>query len=272
MSLTYYKSRDKWGLLAQDGDATLVFSGLLKSGRIWKEILAKIFLKKPKVFVTADPIDVYQLFSPAAKKVWNNAVWMSVNQGPIKVGCIQLFLALIQDPTIKAVFSRFNADLHDAKTLLNNYMILYPPSAGVQEIKKIPFAAFAESEKLHAPNISPLMLLYALIEILPADNILQAVFGNLGLTPTKLEVLTVWLLQLNYEFPDKSFAADLLHCCQKISYIEQHNKIKYKLDALEQALIASNNNAVAALKLLVQAASKAQKSRSRVISSLSIQT
>ena len=268
MSLTYYKSSDPWGVMAHAEGANLVFRGLLNPFRIWKERFSRLFFRRPKTFISSDTVDVYELFTPAAKKVWNKALWLAVRRRPMKVGCVHLFLALTEDSGIKEILSRFGADVHDARALLKNYLVLSPLSAGIEEIKKIPFAAFEESEKLHSPGITPLMLLESLIQTLPADNILQAVFSNLGLTVTKLEVVAVWLSGLNYDFPKDSFAADLLHCCQKIQWLEMHNRIKYRLDVIEQALINSGNNPQSALKMLVTSATNAQKHKLRVVSAL----
>lgn len=268
MALVYMPSANNWGLYAKDGNTALVFSGTLNPARICKNFFNRLLLKPQRPMVSGDAVDIFQLFSPAAKKIWNRAVWMAINQGPLRVGCVHIFLSLTEDPSVQTIFFRFGADLRDARTLLKNYMKLSALSAGSEELKHLPFAAFEESEKLHSPSITPLMLLAALVQILSSENILQAVFDNLGLTLTKLEVLAVWLENLNYGFPDNNFAAGLLHCFQRVQWLEQQNRITFKLNAVEQALTGSANNPKEALKLLVRAATSAKQNKRTIIASL----
>ena len=268
MALIYLPSSDAWGLQAKDGETSLVFSGTFKLARIWRDNIDKIMLKPRRAVIAGNAVDVFRLYSPAAVKAWNRAVWRTVNQDSGPVGCVDLFLSLIRDASVKKIFSRFGADLNDARALLKNYMALSRNSAAAEELKKIPFEAFLETEKLRSPAITPLMLLAALLKVLPPEHILQAVFINLGLSLNRLETLTVWLENLNYDFPGQDFSKNLLHCCQRTQWLERHNRISFKLSAIEQALAASSNNPPGAIRLLVRAAGKTHNRNKKIISAV----
>lgn len=268
MALEYFPSKDKWGLYAKDGELTLVFSGFLNPIRIFKNKISRLLLNPQLPQITGDAVDIFRLFTPEAELVWNRAVWKSINQGSEKSGCMHLFLSLTQDPQVREIFTRLGADLHDARKLLLNVMRLSPASSAVEELRQIPFVAFQEAEKLHSPGITPLMLLAAIVQVLSAEHILQAVFSNLDLTREKVEVLAVWRGSLNYDFPKNKNAQALLHCCQRVAIMEKHNRVFYKLNVIEEALTRSKGETALAMKLLIQAATRAKQDNKKNVTVL----
>ena len=116
------------------------------------------------------------------------------------------------------------------------------------------------------------MLLGALLNTLPEENILQAIFSNIGLTIEKLELFAVWSLGLNHEFPKNSRQAKLLFCCQQAAALERHFGYFFELPAIEAAVSLSANQTIKdlehkkALQFLVKAAAVAKNRGTKIIS------
>jgi len=131
-----------------------------------------------------------------------------------------IFLALLKEPSVVNLLSRIKVNGPQAETFINNYLKLTPPLDGAT-VKKIPFEAFALAAKLHNHKIGSLMLLGGLLEATPHNNILQAIFSNIGLSAAKLELFAVWLLDLDYDFPSSSISGKLLFCLRQAANLEQ---------------------------------------------------
>ena len=274
MEIKYQTINSGWGLTASAEGQRLVFSGALNSawgaGVIWQKIwpVAKPVPKQNPGSMVQN-LDLYGLFSPSAKLVWHNACSLA-KKHKAEVGLEDIFLALLQSPSIKNLLARLEANTEAAQKLLKNYLKLTPYSNSAIA-KKIPFEAFVLSTKLHNHKIGSIMLLGSLLHITPQDNILQAIFANIGLTEEKLKILAVWILNLNFEFPKHSTAAKLLYCCRQAQTLEEHFGYTYKFPAIETAVLLSSKQTLKdlehkqALQYLVKAGLLAKKKKSKII-------
>ena len=214
-------------------------------------------------------LDVYRLFSKDAKRAWAGAAALAKKQ-KMEIGVEDIFLALLKEQAVKKFLRRLNANTCAAETLLKNYLKM-TPSADPVSAKKIPFEAFALSVQLHAQEVDSLMLLGALIKTTPKNNILQAIFTNIGLTKEKLEIFSVWSLGLNYSFPQNSKPAQILYCFNQAKNLEEHFGYFFEFSAIEAAVKVSSIQTfkdmghLKALEYLVKAGLVAKEKRSKVI-------
>ncbi len=176
-----------------------------------------------------------------------------------------------REPSVKNLLSRIKVDSLQAKRFINNYLKL-TLSLNDDTVKKIPFEAFALAAKLHNHKVGSLMLLGGLLKATPHDNILQAVFTNIGLTAAKLELFAVWHLDLDYEFPPNSTSGKLLFCLRQATGLEEHFGYFFELPAIEAAVDLSQGQTLKdlqhlkALQLLVKAGLLAQNKKTKIIS------
>lgn len=243
-SLNLQKVQDNWGLCAFYEGYRLIFSGVFDINRVRKEKWGKLWpFYNPKNTEhkknLTEEVDVYNMFSHSAKHAWNRA-FVKTSKQHRPVGVEDLFLALLEEPTVKNLLRRIKVSTHTAEKFLNNYLKLNHQNT-TQTLQQIPFQAFNFAMKLHNRKIGSLMLLGALLENTPQDNILQAIFTNIGLTTKKLEIFSVWILNLNYEFPKNSEASQLLFCCQQTQLLESHFGYFYELPAIETAVSLARN-------------------------------
>ena len=269
MPIVYKKTNSDWGVTALYEGSQLVFSNAVKEPA---GILASFFKKnsqKNKNNIIRQ-IDLYGLFSPSAKKAWANAYKLA-GQRKREICVEDIFLALLKEPSVKNLLVRMKVRREAAETLLNNYLKLKSPS-GQETVKIIPFEAFTLSLKLHNHKIGSLMLLGALLKAAPQDNILQAIFSNIGLTLDKLEIFAVWILNLNYEFPKKSESSKILYCLRQAQGLEEHFGYFFEYPAIEAAVELSQGQTLTdlqhkkALQYLVKAAGVAKQKGVKVIS------
>ena len=270
-----------WGLAAIYEGQKLVFSGTFSQERIWRERWKKFFsvFKKDEdkaVQTTNGQTDLYNLFSPNARQVWNQA-FLQAQHRRANVTLEDIFLALLNQQSVLDIFRRLGADTNAAKVLLKNYLQLKTPGQPRDELQKIPFEAYVLATKFHDPKIGSLMLLGALVKIAPQDGILQAIFSNLTLTLYKLEVLAVWELDLNYSFPESSAGADFLDCCRQAEGLEKHFGYFYQFSAIETAVIAAagqfnkDQRHKTTLGLLVKGGLLGRQNQTKIISEQLIQ-
>lgn len=271
-----YQTTDSgWGLTAFYEGQRLIFSGSFEPAKIRANKLLQIFGQQPtnqpgKQTGIISNVDIYPLFGRDARRIWNNA-YRFARQRKNPVGAEDIFFALIKEQLIKQLLARIKVNTDSAEQFLKNYLRLNTVSSG-QSIKKLPFEAYLLAIKLHNHQIDSLMLLGALINIVPQSNILQAIFSNIGLTTDKLELLTVWLLNLDYEFAKGSKNAELLYCCRQAGALEQHFKYFFDFQAIETALRLSTGQTLKglehkkALQLLVKAGLLAKNKKQKTIS------
>ncbi len=257
--LKYTRTKSGWGLRANHEEHKLIFSG----------VFTPQILKSQSVGNETGVIDIYTLFSDSAKQAWKNA-YLSARSRKSEVGLEDIFIALLQEKSVKNLLLRLNASTHAAEVLIKNYLTL-THSTTDNSVKIIPFESFLLSVKLHNHKIGSLMLLGALLKSVPNDTILQAIFSNIGLTLDKLELFAVWQLRLNYQFPANSSNFKYLYCCQQTEMLEQHFGYFFDLPAIELAVILSANKTLKdlehkrALQLLVKAASLAKNKQTKII-------
>ena len=214
-------------------------------------------------------VDIYELFSPSAKRAWKNAC-RSSEKRKMSLGVEDVFLALLKEDSVKNLLRRLNVKTHEAEILINNYLKL-TPSLGGLPLKKIPFEAFLLAAQLHNHKVGSLMLLGSLLKTTPKENILQAIFTNIGLNAGKLELFAVWLLGLNYEFPSLSTNGKLLYCLRQAQGLEEHFGYFFDLPAIEAAVDLSANQTLKdfehkkALQFLVKAGAMARANGHKVV-------
>jgi hypothetical protein len=263
--LIYKNDASAWGLLGFFEGYKLLFSGAFK-----KSLSSRQSQKQPNENSIIGSVDIYRLFSESAKDAWKNARASAQKRGS-EVGVEDIFLALLKQPSVKNLLSRIKVSTASAEIFLSNYLKL-TPSAADDALKIIPFEAFSLAIKLHNNKIGSLMLLGALLEASPQNNILQAIFSNIGLTSEQLEVFAVWLLKLNYNFPKNSHAAKVLYCLNQAQGLEQHFGYFFEYSAVEQAVKLSSGQTLIdlehqkSLQLLVRAAGLAKNTGSKTIS------
>lgn len=258
-TITYRPTTQSWGLSAFYEGQLLVFSENFDLSKTGGKKLFNLFKRKPKQKINKliAEIDVYQAFSPDARQVWKNAYYFAKKQKD-SIGAEAVLLALLKDKEIKTLFSRIKVNSSMAENFLKNYLVLNSCSSQ-PFIKKLPFEAYVLAAKLDTGSIDSLMLLGALVKLAPMDNITQAIFTNIGLTAEKLELLSAWLLELDYNFPEDSKNFKLLYCCRQAAILEQHFKYFYDFHAIEAAVNLSAGQSLKdlehkkALQLLVKA-------------------
>jgi hypothetical protein len=266
VGLGYKSINSSWGLAALFKDYQLVFSDGHNNPSIsegaWKKIFPFFKTTKKQTIANADEINVYNVFSLETKEVWQRSYLLAKKHRKLALSSEDIFLSLIKTKSIEQIFARLGVSVDTAETFLNNYLKLSPGLDSPVEIKKIPFATYAEASKLHAPNISPSLLLFGLLSNLPKQHILQAIFANIGLSLEKLEILTIWEMRLEYEFAPGSRDEALLNCCQQAALLEELFKYYFEYAAIEAALMLDPKNP---MSLLVKAGLGAKKKGSKVV-------
>jgi ATP-dependent Clp protease ATP-binding subunit ClpA len=276
MALTYKSDKSEWGLTALYEGYRLVFSANFNASRIrkekWQHLLP--FLKNkpdPKPRSIISNVDVYSLFSQNAKTAWALAFKLSQQRKGKQVGVEDLFLALLQSPTVKNMLQRMKVGTSAAQILLKNYLKLNPPSNS-PIMQKVPFEAFVLSVDLKNHKVGSLMLLGALLKTVPQENILQAIFTNIELNLEKLELFSAWILDLDFNFQENSKYDKLLYCCRQATNLEQHFGYYFEFPAIEEAVKLSAGQTLKdlehkkALQLLVRAAGRTKKLGKKIVS------
>jgi hypothetical protein len=271
-ALAYKRDNSAWGLSGFYEGYKLIFSGVFgKSDNKLKKIFSVVTGREQQnqnSIITN--VDLYGLFSPSAKRAWNNACASAAKRRG-EAGIEDIFLALLKEESVKNLLLRMKVSTETAEIFLKNYLKL-TPACGGEALQIIPFEAFALALKIHNHKIGSLMLLGALLNTAPQDNILQAIFSNIGLTPEKLEVFAVWLLGLNHEFPKNSHSAKVLYCLKQAQGLEQHFGYFFECPAIEQAVRLSQNQTLKdlehqkALQFLVKAAGLAKNKNLKTVS------
>jgi hypothetical protein len=276
MEIKYQKANSEWGLTGFFEGYKLVFSATFDPKKTLKRKWEKFFpFFKTKARQNHGSIikevDIYELFSPSAKDAWNNAYESAKEGGRKIVGPEDIFLSLLKELSVQNLFARMKVSTHDAEKFLQNYLKINPPD-DKKAAQKIPFEAFALAVKLHDHKIGSLMLLGALLNATPEVNILQAIFSNIGLTREKLELLAVWLVNLNFSFPENSWNFKLLYCCRQVGLLEEHFGYFYTFKAIEMAADLSLKRTLIdlqhkeAMRLLVKAGNIARQRKTKIIS------
>ncbi|MFA5991150.1 MAG: Clp protease N-terminal domain-containing protein [Candidatus Doudnabacteria bacterium] len=273
-SLKYqYSSFSPWGISALYEGYLLEFSGAPDKARIGKEKLRKFlpFLKtsaEPTNKKIIQSVDLYTLFSPSAKTAWNQACEIALKHKR-EMAMEDLFLALLNVPSVIKLFAKLKIDISSAKTFLTNYIKLSSQTES-KNITQVPFEAFLLASKLKNHKIGSLMLLGGLLRLAPQDNVLQAIFSNIGLTVEKLEILIVWILNLDYEFPANTPAAQTAYCCMQAQGLEDHFGYFFEFPAVDVAVKYAQDyfqdlRHQKALQFLVRAGNLAKTAGSKII-------
>ncbi|HVY67574.1 MAG TPA: hypothetical protein VHA30_01610 [Patescibacteria group bacterium] len=258
-----------WGLLGFYEGYRLVFSGTFNSWRLFQERWLKFSMPRRPNPSQVGTIDIYELFSPSARLAWRRAA-ARARRGRRTVGAEDIFLSLLRSDSVKNLLRRLKVSAGVAEQFLTNYLRLSPP-ASMQAVQLAPLEAFLIAAKLHNHKIGTLMLLGALMQTLPAGHVLQAIFTNIGLTYDKLELFSVWRLNLNYDFPAGSPSAKMLYCCRQAQGLEEHFGYFYELPAIEAAVRLSAGQTLKdlehkqALALLIRAGLLAAARQSRTV-------
>lgn len=271
--LGYKPSSLAWDLEASYEDYRLIFSADFSYTRVWRERYQSVlnFFRGQHSGNFAGSVDIYQLFSKSAKNGWNSSLGLARKRGVREVCVEDIFLALLKEPSVKKLLTRLKVSGRQAENFIFNYLKL-TQSLGGETVKKIPFEAFVLAVKLHNHKVGALMLLGGLLKATPHDNILQAIFTNIGLTAAKLELFSVWLLDLHYEFPSDSTSEKLLFCLNQASALERHFGYFFELPAIEAAVELSQGQTLKdlqhlkALQLLVKAGLLAKTRSTKIIS------
>jgi hypothetical protein len=270
-TLNYQPGSSPWSLEAFYEGYRLVFSADFGTMKKWQKLvqLFKTDSNKNHGSIISN-VDLYNLFSHSARHAWRDA-YVLAKKRKSQLGVEDIFLALLKEPSVKNLLSRIKVDSQQAKTFINNYLQLTPSLSGTT-VKKIPFEAFALAAKLHNHKVGSLMLLGGLLKATPQDNILQAIFTNIGLSSAKLELFAVWLLDLDYEFPPGSENGKLLFCLRQAAGLEEHFGYFFELPAIESAVNLSQGQTLKdlqhlkALQLLIKAGLIAKNKKAKIIS------
>lgn len=265
--MQYKTTKDGWGLKSGLDAQDIIFSGTFDAARFKREKWRLFWARLSGRLQTKPEIDIYDLFSPSAKDAWKKTFFLARKNHRLP-SLEDVFLSLMDEPSVINLFKRLKVSTQDAKKLLNNYLKLNssPPTP---VLKELPFEAFNLALELKHSKIGSLMLLGALIKLTPPENILQAIFANIELNFTRWQLLTVWLLDINYDFADAD-TEHLLNSCRQVSLLEQHFGYFYQLGAIEAANKLSQAQPevarqAAALNLLVKAGALAKSKRTKLI-------
>lgn len=230
-------------------------------------------------------LDIYNFFNIEAKNCWDKALLRakaaSTNHKnrEMSVSAIDLFMALMDDKTVQAVFFRINADRRDLTIFLQNFVLL-SGSVNPRELDQIPFVAFNEALNLRSQNINPLVLLCALKILLPGEHVLQSVFYNIRISLGDLETVCAWQFDLaflqdqnftGYELKKLDSTDILLDCCIRASILETKNNCLFRYAAIKRAVELTNlyvkdkTQPGKTIALLVEAAGRAKSSGRRIV-------
>ncbi|MBI5530803.1 MAG: hypothetical protein HY918_04915 [Candidatus Doudnabacteria bacterium] len=239
-ALKYQETAEGWGTTALYEGYRLIFSAGAKPEGLWHKLAARFNKPQPqetKGLITN--VDVYDLFSKDAKRAWTKALKRAAkHKRPL--GVEDIFLSLLDEPNVKKIFVRMKTNTKTAETFLSNYLRLSRQTSD-DAVKLLPFEAFALAVDIHSPSVGCVMLLGALLKCTPKNNILQAIFSNINLNLEKLKILSVWTLNLNYEFPNNSPAGQLLYCCRQATALEESFGYFFEFPAIEQAVNLSHD-------------------------------
>lgn len=272
MEIKYKKNKDSWGIEALYNGQRLNFSGPSDTPQKKFQKLFGYFFKSNQNNSSdnSSGVDIYNLFSPSAKVAWDDALENAKKRNG-EVSVEDIFLALLKQNTTQNLMARLRVSGKDAETFLKNYLKLQPASS-METVKKVPFEAFALAVKLGHHKVSCLMLLGALLTSTPQNNILQAIFSNIGLTIENLEIFAAWIYRLDYSFPKSSKEAKLLYCCRQSQALEEHFGYFFELPAIEEAVKLSSKMTLKdlehkkALQFLVKAVHLAKTKKTKLIS------
>lgn len=265
---------DPWAISALYEGYLLKFSAAPDKTRLLKEKIQNLmpFLKTntpPVDEKIIKSVDIYSLFSPNAKSTWNRACLIALKQKR-EMAMEDLFLALLCSPSIIKLFAKLKIGTSAVEIFLTNYIKLSSQTE-IKNINQVPFEAFLLAMKLKNHKIGSLMLLGGLLRLAPQNNVLQAIFTNIGLTVEKLEILTVWILNLDYQFPNDTPAAQTAYCCMQAQGLENHFGYFFEFPAIDAAVQYSQGyyqdlRHQKALQYLVRAGNLAKVAGSKIIS------
>jgi hypothetical protein len=257
--VVYKKTKDSWGTKAIIDGREFIFEPLTTSKKVLRKLTKNIFDED----TDKKPVNVFDLFSKETQEVWAMAKKISGNRKSNKFLGADIFFAISSHPGLTEIFDRLEFSIPAGKTITLNYLKL-AGEPKFEDLSKLPFLALEESMKLHAHNIHPIVLMYALMHVTKEDDIVQAIFANLDLTPQKMEMLACWMLDLNYQFPEGSEEQSFLECCQKLKIIEEHNKCMFTYPAVKLAL-SKNLGKAENTKILVKAALEGKRLGKNII-------
>jgi hypothetical protein len=270
--LRYQKTAGGWGVEGfYEGYRLVFYGGPILPAAKGHAVLPLFKKTVPAPKSATGSVNIYSLFSKNARQAWELAYKLCKKRKGQEVGLEDVFLALLKSPSVKNLFSRTKVSTEAAETLLANYLKLTPATSGTV-VQKIPFEAFVQALKIHNHKIGSLMLLAAVFRLAPENNILRAIFANVGLNLNKLEILSAWILDLDYDFPEGSNEAKLLFCCRQAQSLEQHLGYFFEFPAIEAAVSFSSKQTLKdlehkkALQLLVKAAGLAKQKGKKTIS------
>lgn len=182
-------------------------------------------LELSKTDTQTEAIDIYSLFNKEARHAWDTSFTIAESYQNKHVSGSHILLALLQTDSVKEAFWRLNINPNDIEIFLRNFEVLGTEKKDFEEIKKIPFAALAQSLTLHNPCIDPLMLLCALKEQLPNNHIVQDIFFNIDISLEDLQILAGWIFHIR--MLAKEFAL-----LKKLSHYKTDSEINVGLTSL----------------------------------------
>jgi hypothetical protein len=268
--IRYQASKNAWGLEAIYDACKLEFSKPLATKKLLLSKIKQLVYKKPADQSIITTVDIYNLLSKSAKIAWENAYKICKARKGTELSVEDIFLSLLKTTSVKMVLKRLKVNTAETEKLIKNYLLLGAPLYG-NVVQKIPFEAFILSTKIHNHKVGSLMLLGALLKAVPHENILQAIFSNIGLTTAKLELFAVWYLKLNYDFPKNSTSEKLLYCLTQAELLEEHFGYYYNFDAIEKAMLISQKQTLKNLEhkktvqLLIKASILAKNKNQKII-------
>lgn len=182
-------------------------------------------LELSKTSPLSEKIDVYNLFNQEARHAWDSSFAIAASYNAASVSGSHILLALLQTTSVKEAFWRLNVNPTDIELFLKNFEVLGTKEHDSEELKKIPFAALAQSLTLHNPSIDPLMLLCAIKEQLPEGHIVQDIFFNIDVSLEDMQILAGWIFHIRTLA--KNFAV-----FKKLSRYKADNEINAGLTSL----------------------------------------
>lgn len=145
--------------------------------------------KRAQAGSSAEPVDVYDLFSHPAKDAWNQAATLAQKHNSQTVSVEDVLLSLCATKDVQVALFRLGINIQEFTEVIAK-------NSQPTTVDNLPFVAYQKMRQLHNNLVDPVMLLCGAVSMLPTEHAVQQYFFELGITEETLEVVAVWIFNL----------------------------------------------------------------------------
>lgn len=138
---------------------------------------------------SAEPIDVYDLYSHPAKDAWNNSWEIAQKKNNTTVSVEDVLVSLCATKDVQVALFRLGINSNEFSQVIQSATVPTP-------VDKLPYVAYQKMVELHNNLVDPVMLLCGGVSLLPAEHPVQQYFFQIGISEEILEVVAVWIFNL----------------------------------------------------------------------------